>query len=279
MSALDLAATLDHARRIAREAGQLVMGGYRTGTQIHKKGRIDLVTKYDLDSEAHIKAELVKAFPDHKIVGEEGTSIGTGELVWYVDPLDGTTNFAHGHPFFAVSIGLCRGDEPLVGVVEAPAMGLTWSAAQGLGAFRNEQRCQVSVQDGLLDALSATGYAYAQDTDDDNVRETRAFLKQTHGFRRCGAAAIDLAMVADGTYDFYWEQRLNPWDLAAGACCVLEAGGRISDYDGARADVTSGRLVASNGHLHDKVIDVIARSRGRGLSPDGLAPVPPPRAG
>jgi len=274
MSELDLAAALETARAIAQEAGRLVMGGYRTGTQIHKKGRIDLVTKYDLESEALIMQKMQAAFPDHRIVGEEGTSIGSGDLVWYVDPLDGTTNFAHGHPFFAVSIGLCRGDEPLVGVVEAPALGLTWSGARGVGAWRNEEPCRVSTQEGLLDALSATGYAYVQDTDDDNVRETRAFLKQTHGFRRCGAAAIDLAMVADGTYDFYWEQRLNPWDLAGGACLVLEAGGRLTDYDGGPADLTSGRLVASNSTLHQKVVDLIQEARGKGLSPDGLEPVP-----
>lgn len=261
MTALDLATTLETARDIAERAARLVMAGFRTGTEIHKKGRIDLVTKYDLESEAFILAQLQAAFPTHMIVGEEGTRVGEGELVWYVDPLDGTTNFAHGHPFFAVSIGLCDGPTPIAGVVAAPALGITWSAAKGQGAFRNAQRCSVSAQTDLLDALAATGYAYVQDTDDDNVRETRTVLKKTHGFRRCGSAAIDLAMVADGTYDFYWEQRLNPWDLAAGACCVLEAGGVLSDYHGQACDVRSGRLVASNPHLHKAVIELIQGSR------------------
>lgn len=278
MHDLDLAKALEEARDIARQAGALIMAGYRTGTEIHKKGRIDLVTKYDLDSEALIRERLQASFPHHKIVGEEGTATGEGDLVWYVDPLDGTTNFAHGHPFFAVSIGLCEGDDPLLGVVEAPALQITWSGARGLGATRNGEPCRVSGQAGLLDSLSATGYAYVQDTDDDNLHETRGFLKQTHGIRRCGAAAIDLAMVADGTYDFYWEQRLNPWDLCAGACLVLEAGGRLSDYDGRPADLTSGRLVASNGHLHEAVVDLIAKSRQSDLPQGGLPRVPPSKS-
>jgi len=262
MTDLDLGAALKEARAIAKDAAELVMSGYRTGTEIHKKGRIDLVTKYDLESEALIKARLQAAFPQHRIVGEEGTRSGEeGDLVWYVDPLDGTTNFAHGHPFFAVSIGLCDGPTPIAGVVAAPALGITWSAAKGQGAFRNSEACRVSVQADLLDALAATGYAYVQDTDDDNVRETRTVLKKTHGFRRCGSAAIDLAMVADGTYDFYWEQRLNPWDLAAGACCVLEAGGTLSDYQGGPSDLRTGQLVASNSTLHPQVIEIIQTSR------------------
>ncbi len=261
MNDLDLAEVLEQARLIAKDAADLIMSGYRTGTEIHKKGRIDLVTKYDLESEALILARLQAAFPQHKIIGEEGSCVGEGDLVWFVDPLDGTTNFAHGHPFFAVSIGLCDGPTPIAGVVAAPAIGVTWSAARGQGAFRDTDPCKVSSQTDLLEALAATGYAYVQDTDDDNIRETRTFLKKTHGFRRCGSAAIDLAMVSDGTYDFYWEQRLNPWDLAAGACCVLEAGGVLSDYDGSAADLRTGRLVASNTHLHSQVIEVIQSSR------------------
>ena len=259
--ALDLAPVLDTARNIAQEAAALVLEGFRSGAKVHKKGRIDLVTDYDLASEKLIRERLLAAFPDHAIVGEEGDPVGSGDLVWYVDPLDGTTNFAHGHPFFCVSIGLCNGPEPIVGVVAAPAVNLVWSGAKGQGAFRNEEPCRVSEQASLLDALAATGYAYFQETDDDNMRETRAFLKKTHGFRRCGSAAMDLAMVADGTYDFYWEQRLNPWDLAAGACLIAEAGGQVSDYDGRAADPRSGRLVASNPHLHAQVVEVIQTAR------------------
>ena len=236
----ELSRALTVARDIAAEAAQLILAGFRSGAEVRKKGRIDLVTDFDLASEALIRERLAAAFPSHAVVGEEGEATGSGALVWYVDPLDGTTNFAHGHPFFCVSIGLCEGPEPLVGVVAAPAIGVTWSGAKGQGVFRNQERCHVSAQANLLDALSATGFGYDQDTDDDNLRETRAALKRTHGIRRCGSAAMDLAMVADGTYDFYWEQRLNPWDLAAGACLVTEAQGRTSDYDGRPADPRRG---------------------------------------
>lgn len=249
------------AREIAAEAAKLIHAGFRTGTEVKKKGKIDLVTEYDLRSEALIRERIGAAFPTHRIVGEEQEATGTGDLVWYVDPLDGTTNFAHGHPFFCVSIALCDGPTPLVGVVDAPAMGVVWSGAQGQGVLRNDEAAKVSGQTDMIDALSATGFAYVQDTDDDNVRESRAFLKKTHGYRRCGSAAIDLAMVADGTYDFYWEQRLNPWDLAAGACLVAAAGGVVTDYDGQPADPRTGRLVASTPALHEEVIATIAEAR------------------
>ncbi|MCK6549706.1 inositol monophosphatase, partial [Myxococcota bacterium] len=165
-----------------------------------------------------------------------------------------------------VSIGLVRvtpsGTEPLVGVVAAPALGLTWSGARGLGALRNDEPCRVTSTATLQDSLVATGFAYDQSTDDDNVPETRAFLKRTRGIRRCGAAAIDLAMTADGTYDLYWEQRLNPWDISAGALLVLEAGGRLSDYGGGPLDVRKGRVVASNGAIHDEALGVLTDVRG-----------------
>jgi myo-inositol-1(or 4)-monophosphatase len=252
---------LEEARQIAQEAAELLLAGWRTGARVQKKGRIDLVTEFDLRSEALVTKRLAAAFPGHQVVAEEGGRTGSGELVWYVDPLDGTTNFAHGHPFFAVSLGLCRGSEPLLGVVAAPALGVVWSGARGLGAARNAERCRVTDTSSLLDALVATGYSYDQTQDDDNLRETRAFLRRTHGIRRCGSAALDLALVADGTFDVYWEQRLNPWDIAAGALLVLEAGGSLSDYDGAAFDVRKGRLVASNGTLHALALGVIQEAR------------------
>jgi myo-inositol-1(or 4)-monophosphatase len=259
---------LHEAVTIAEDAGSVLLGGYRTELTVRKKGRIDLITAYDLRCEELIRKRLAAAFPDHAIVGEEGEDQGGGPYVWYVDPLDGTTNFAHGHPFFCVSIGLCHGPEPLVGVVAAPALAVTWTAGRGLGATRNGRPCRVSQCGDLADALCATGFPYdRQETDDDNTTEHRAFLKHTQGIRRCGSAAIDLALVADGTYDVYWEQRLSAWDMSAGACLVVEAGGRISDYDGGRADPRSGRLVATNGRLHDDAIALLSRSRYR--SPAG----------
>jgi myo-inositol-1(or 4)-monophosphatase len=253
---------LEEARGIAEEAAALVLDGFRSGAVVHKKGPVDLVTEFDLKSEALIRRRLLAAFPGHAIVGEEGEPVGSGDLVWYVDPLDGTTNFAHGHPFFAVSIGLCDGSAPLVGVVHAPAIGVTWTAARGFGTRRNGAPCSVSPTTSLGDALCATGFPYDRRTNsDNNIREYEAFLRRTQGVRRCGSASIDLALVADGSYDLSWEQRLSPWDLAAGACLVAEAGGRLSDYQGGPADPRSGMLVATNGALHEATLEVLVAAR------------------
>lgn len=258
----DIDAALEAASRLAEEAGRLVLDGWRSGGAVHKKGPIDLVTEWDLRSEELIRRGLEGAFPDHAIVGEEGEDTGDGDLVWYVDPLDGTTNFAHGHPMFSVSVALCDRGEPQVGVVAAPALGITWTAARGRPALRNGERCQVAPTRSLNDALCATGFPYdRRENPDDNLREYRAFLKRTQGIRRGGSAAIDLAMTADGTFAIYWEQRLSPWDLAAGACLVQAAGGRLSDYAGGPADVRSGALVATNGHLHEETLAVLAEAR------------------
>lgn len=262
LDAQQLQEILDEAVCIAKGAADLVLQGYRTGTAIRKKGRIDLVTEWDLRSEELIRRAIARAFPDHGIVAEETEERDVRALTWYVDPLDGTTNFAHGHPFFSVSLGLCEGGEPLVGVVAAPALHVIWRGARGIGALRNDVPCGVTACAVLGDALCATGFPYDRQTNpDDNLREYRAFLKRTQGIRRCGSAAIDLSLTADGTYDIYWEQRLSPWDLAAGACLVREAGGRLSDYAGAEADVRKGELVATNGHLHEATLALIAEAR------------------
>jgi len=261
----DLDRALQVARETAQAAGALALEGFRSGASVAKKGRIDLVTEYDLRSEREIRSRLSAAFPDHRIVGEELEDVeGSGDdaPVWYVDPIDGTTNFAHGHFFFSVSIALwCRG-EPRVGVVFAPALRTEWSGRAGGGAFRNGARIHVSERAALEDAICASGFPYDRGSNpDDNLREVGAFVKRTRGLRRCGSAAIDLALVADGTYDFYWEKQLSPWDMCAGALLVVEAGGRLSDYDGTAADPRTGRLVASNGHLHGDVLATIAEAR------------------
>lgn len=262
MNDKELREALDEARAAADEAGRSILEGWRKSFQVRHKGPIDLVTEYDLKAESLIRARLVARFPEHTIVGEEEGGRASEGLTWFVDPLDGTTNFAHGHPFFAVSIGLCRGAEPLLGVVAAPALGVTWSGARGLGVLRNGEPCRTSTCSGLQQALVATGFAYdLNTTPDDNLRESTAFLKRTRGFRRCGSAAIDLAMVAEGTYDLYWEQRLNPWDLAAGALLVAEAGGRVTDYEGNPCDVRRGFIVASNGPLHDEAMATLRAAR------------------
>jgi len=263
----ELSDYVDALTRIAREAGQLVMRGYRRDTRVTKKGEIDLVTEYDLASEALITEQLARALPGLPVVGEEAQGkrvIERGDegLRLFVDPIDGTTNFAHGHPFFAVSLGLCRGGTPLAGVIYAPALDLLWSGAVGEGAFRNGEACRVSASATLRDALCATGFGYdVVGAGDDNVAEFRLVQSRCRAVRRCGAAAIDLALVADGTYDGYWEFMLQPWDVAAGAALVLAAGGRVSDFDDRALDVHRGAVVASNRLVHAPLRETLAEVR------------------
>ncbi|MET0343259.1 MAG: inositol monophosphatase family protein [Polyangiales bacterium] len=265
---LDLAHVLAELTRIARTAGVHVMPGYRAATTITKKGAIDLVTEYDLASEAYLTRELGRTFPDVEIVAEESqgkekVARSDARLRFYVDPIDGTTNFAHGHPFFCVSLGLCRGPAPIAGVVYAPALDVCWAGGPTLGTTRNGQACRVSSRAGLRDALCATGFGYeVAGAHDDNIDAFRAVQSRSRGVRRCGAAAMDLALVADGTYDAYWEFMLQPWDLAAGAALVLGAGGRIGAFDGGPVEPTSGAILASNGLVHDVLAGVIHEARG-----------------
>jgi myo-inositol-1(or 4)-monophosphatase len=267
MSELDLVALVDELERVAREAGTLMMGGYRSGATITKKGVIDLVTEYDLAVEALVTERLRAAFPDILLVAEESQGKRVIErhdasLRFFIDPIDGTTNFAHGHPFFCVSLGLCRGPEPLAGVIFAPALGVMWSGSVQHGARRNGERCAVSQRALLGDCLIGTGFGYdVVGARDDNIAEFRTVQDHCRAIRRCGAAALDLALVADGTYDAYWEFMLQPWDMAAGAALVRAAGGHTSDFAGAAIDVQSGAVVASNGLVHDQLLSTIQQVR------------------
>jgi myo-inositol-1(or 4)-monophosphatase len=267
MSELDLAAAVRELERIARVAGALVMGGYRRAGAITKKGAIDLVTEFDLASEALLTRELTSSFPGIAVIAEEAQgkraiTRADEQLRIFVDPIDGTTNFAHGHPFFCVSLGLCRGGSPLAGVVFAPALDVCWSGGATLGAFRNGERCSVSARAPLGEALCATGFGYdVVGAGEDNVPEFRAVQSRSRGVRRCGAAAMDLALVADGTYDAYWEFMLQPWDVAAGAALVAAAGGRVSDFEDGPLDVQRGAVIASNGLVHDALVNTIRETR------------------
>jgi myo-inositol-1(or 4)-monophosphatase len=267
MSELSAVGMLPELLRIAREAGDIVMQGYRRGAAVSKKGAIDLVTEFDIASEAHIVAQLGRAYPELSVVGEEGHGArgagGSDALVCFVDPIDGTTNFAHGHPFFCVSLGLCRAGVPLAGVVLAPALGVCWSGAVGAGVARNAEPCSVSGCEQLSEALCATGFGYqVVGAEDDNLHEFAAVQRRARGVRRCGAAAIDLALVADGSYDAYWEFMLQPWDMAAGCALVLAAGGQVSGFDGGPVDVRRGACVASNGRVHASLTRVLDEARG-----------------
>jgi myo-inositol-1(or 4)-monophosphatase len=249
---------LSVAREVASDAAQLVMEGYRASVAVTEKGRADLVTAYDLASEQLIRAQLAARTPEIAIVGEEqGGELGD-ELTWVCDPIDGTTNFVHGLSFFCVSIGLFERGRAVLGAVVAPALGVTWYGAEGVGAWRQAgsapaQPCRVSTTSSLASALVGTGFHPKSrgKPPHDNLASFANVMNEVRDIRRCGSAALDLCMVADGTFDAYWERMLFPWDLMGGAALVLAAGGRITHIDGGPADLRKGHLLASNGLIHE----------------------------
>lgn len=229
-----------------------------------KQSGIDLVSRADRESEAVVVEVLREA--GVPVVAEEGSGDAldsSAERVFYVDPLDGTTNFLHGHPFFCVSIGLVERGVPILGVVLAPELSLLWVGTHR-GATREKvgevpRRLAVSEATSLDDALLGTGFPYDRRTsDDDNLAAHRAMMKRAQGVMRCGSAAIDLCLVAEGTYDGFWERKLSPWDLAAGAALVVGAGGKVTSARGGTFDARHGEIVATNGHLHAALLDELA---------------------
>jgi myo-inositol-1(or 4)-monophosphatase len=262
------------AAEIAREAGKILMEGLGTRPTVgYKSEDINLVTEYDKRSEALIVERLSAAFPADRIVAEEGTNASGDKgatRVWYVDPLDGTTNFAHGFPIFSVSIGLCINGRPVLGIVEAPALG--WSFAgtiSGGGSTLNGKPIAPSRVDRLGAALVVSGFPYTRSPVQTNLPEWTAFTQAAQGTRRLGSAALDLCFVAAGWLDGYWERALHPWDLVAGAAIVLGARGEATDLDGTPFDGERGRVLASNGPLHDQMIKVL-----EGVSRQTNAPWP-----
>jgi len=263
-SPADLDEITEAARAAAEAAGALLLEGLGRSRRVDHKGEVDLVTEHDRRSEELIATRLERLFPEFAFFGEEGGERGRrdAESVWIVDPLDGTTNFAHGHAAFAVSIGLEHRGDLVSGVVVSPALGTSCWARSGGGAHCNGDRISVSGTRVLDEALLATGFPYDRRTaTDDNSREFIAFMKRCQGNRRCGAAAVDMALVAQGVYDGFWEPRLHAWDLAAGVVLVREAGGRATDYGGDPVDVREGWIVASNGLVHDQMLEVISAAR------------------
>jgi myo-inositol-1(or 4)-monophosphatase len=265
----------DIAQLTAHEAAQLVSAGYRSNPSFERKAQHDLVTRYDLASQEMLVSRLESLSPGIPVVAEEdrphakdastasSTSPGRTGLVWYVDPVDGTTNFVHGHPFWCVAVGLMQDDEPIVGAIVAPAIGLSWMGWVGDratpgGTRRNGAPCSVSTVDAIADALVATGFPTVRDhAPDDNFDSFVRVKRAVQGVRRCGSAAIDLCLVADGTYDAYWERKLHAWDVVAGSALVLAAGGRVSALEGGTPDWQVGHLIASNGRIHDELADLV----------------------
>jgi myo-inositol-1(or 4)-monophosphatase len=262
LGADDAARLVDVALSAARDAAALVSQGWRKKCVVEHKGRVDLVTKFDRESETLLRELLGRRTP-YPVVGEEQggeRAKGKDEPTWYVDPLDGTTNFVHGHPFWCVSVGLFVGQDPALGVVVAPSLGIEWTGVVGGRAQRNGETCRVSEVGVLDDALLATGFPYDRRTSaDNNFDAFVAIKKRCQAVRRCGSAAIDLCFVADGTYDGYWERKVKPWDLGAGVPILLAAGGRVTDYEGGETDLRVGHLVATNGHLHHELVAALKR--------------------
>lgn len=262
----DVQAALQTAEAIARQAGAVLREYYERPRQYdRKRTAIDLVTEADTASEKVVVSALREAFPDHHIHGEEGGGYGPAPeqtpYHWWVDPLDGTTNFAHRFPVFSVSIALSDPDlNPILGVVYDPTRDETFKAIRGQGATLNGRPLHVSDVRDLSEALVVTGFAYDRWTAEDNNTERFAhFVRRTQGARRVGSAALDLCCVAAGRCDVYWEQGPKPWDVQAGLLCVLEAGGKVTDFQGQMSPEGLGgsRIVATNGHLHDQVLTVI----------------------
>jgi myo-inositol-1(or 4)-monophosphatase len=263
----DPAQLLSPMQSIAREAGALLMDHFRRRVKIEYKGDVDLVTVADRQSEALILGRIRAQFPSHDVMGEEGTRISTGsDYQWYVDPLDGTTNFAHGFPVFCVSLAVEYLGRRVAGVVYDPTRDEMFSASLGAGARLNDQVIHVSKTTRLAESLVATGFPSHKRHKNPNIYFYHQITLRSHGVRRAGSAALDLCTVASGRFDGFWEFNLNPWDTAAGVLIVEEAGGRVTDFSGGPFQLASRETLASNGLIHDELISEFqAIFAGRGL--------------
>lgn len=250
---------MEVARVTAVKAGNYLLEGLNQKKKVDFKGQVDLVTVYDRQSEEMIYEELSRAFPDHSFLAEEAISKDNeSDYCWVIDPLDGTTNFAHGLPIFCVSIALSFRNEVVVGVVYDPTRKEMFVASKAGGAYLNDHPIRVSETAELDKSLLATGFPYdVRTSPNNNLNHFSHFAVRAQAVRRCGSAALDLCYVACGRFDGFWEMKLKPWDLAAGALIVKEAGGRTTDFYGREFDLSSPDIVASNGLIHQSMLEII----------------------
>jgi len=257
---LDLQKAMEFAIETAYAAGKIQKENYeKRGLVVRHKGLIDLVTEVDVECEKLITSAISKKYPDHDILAEEGTDVKSGGgYAWYIDPLDGTTNYAHGFPFFAPSIALAYKGEAVAGAVYDAMRDEMFSGIKGGGAFLNGTRIAVSEVDNMDNALLGTGFPYDLRTNkDNNVENFNRVVLRCQAIRRAGAAALDLCYVACGRFDGFWEQWLYPWDMAAGALFVSEAGGTVTDMKGKPLDLFGKAICAANKGIHPKLLPLL----------------------
>ena len=258
---------LQPAIEVAKAAGEVLREGVDNIAWVEHKGEINLVTEIDIKSEKLIKQELGKLFPDHDIMAEESDtpddeSRGHSQFKWIVDPLDGTTNYAHGFPMFCVSMALEVEGIVEVGVVYDPVRDELFTAVRGGGAFLNDKPIEVSAETELGESLLATGFPYDLRTSEvNNLDHWNTMIFHARAIRRAGAAALDLCYTAMGRFDGFWELKLSPWDVAAGGLIIVEAGGTLTDLAGDPHSIYSQETLATNGKIHSQMSEILAASR------------------
>ncbi|MBO8143459.1 MAG: NUDIX domain-containing protein [Thermodesulfobacterium sp.] len=261
---MEIEKLFEKVEKIVRSAGSLLREMYFSTWEVYHKGTIDLVTTADIKSEELIKKGLKEITPDIPIIGEESFSEKEkleGVYFWVVDPLDGTTNFAHRLPWFAISVALLKEKEPILGIIYNPIVEEFFYAIKGKGAYLNEKPIKVSQKDKLIDSLLCTGFPVSKilDSPDLFIPLFKEFMTKSQGVRRFGSAALDLAYVACGRYEGFWESYLKPWDTSAGILLVREAGGEVTDYFGNPYHPFLNTIVASNGKIHSQMIELTSK--------------------
>jgi myo-inositol-1(or 4)-monophosphatase len=245
----------------AKAAGEILKENLGKSLEIGFKGEINLVTDIDINSEKTIVQIIRNKYPDHQILTEEGEGQkGDSSHKWIIDPLDGTTNYAHGYPCFCVSIAFEKNGDVLFGVIYDPVLDELFTAEKGSGACLNGRKIRVSSTDKLIHGMLATGFPYdLRESQNNNLIHFDNFIMSAQAIRRAGSAALDLCYVAMGRFDGFWELKLSPWDMAAGSLIVREAGGIVSDFKGGTFDIYSKEILASNGRIHDGMVEILKR--------------------